>query len=597
MSQAIQATSDPAEEALDAGDSAWVAPGAASVTFLSAVPRDFARSRLICSLGVETGVPGETPIDESPKRDDIVELPRERFAVSARTSPWAIYNVGVLLGVEPVLQTLPDEEVAQLVDQAYDRFERERDAAERRPEHAAPAYSLTGHDEGGVSDGGIEEAIRQSSVASDRDLLTLDGKGPVIRLVDAILFEALSRNASDIHVQPLADRTLVRYRVDGVLYVARELPHRLAHSLISRVKVMGQMDVAERHAPQDGRATVTVGTLRGGFHAAATPRSIDLRISTLPTSYGERAVIRLLDNARGTHLADFASLGMPPEVQSGLLDRASRSHGILLVTGPTGSGKTTTLYSLLRRIAGGEEMWAATQPKREIASDNVIGREGATRLETVSRRAASRAGELNVMTIEDPIEYELSTAGIAISQSQINVKKGVTFATGLRHILRQDPDVVMVGEIRDPETARVAMQASLTGHLVLSTLHTNDAASAVTRLVDLGAEAYLVAAALSAVMAQRLVRCVHAACGGVECTVCHGTGYSGRVGVFELLLVDESLRGMIARGAQLPEIREHARSRGIRTLLDEGQRLAAAGVTDEAEVRRVLQGMEEDLGV
>lgn len=597
MSQAIQATSDSVAGALNAGDSAAVAPGAASVAFLNAVPRDFARSRLICSLGVEPGVLGEATIDESPKKDDISELPRERFAVSARTSTWAIYNVGVLLGVEPVLLTLPDEEVAQLVDQAYDRFERERDAAERRPEHAAPAYSLTGHDEDGGSDGGIDEAIRQSTVASDRDLLTLDGKGPVIRLVDAILFEALSRNASDIHVQPLADRTLVRYRVDGVLYVARELPHRLAHSLISRVKVMGQMDVAERHAPQDGRATVTVGTLRGGSHGTATPRSIDLRISTLPTSYGERAVIRLLDNARGTYLADFASLGMPPEVQTGLLDRASRSHGILLVTGPTGSGKTTTLYSLLRRIAGGEEMWAATQPGREIGSDNAGGRAGSAQVHPANRRTASRAGELNVMTIEDPIEYELSTAGIAISQSQINVKKGVTFATGLRHILRQDPDVVMVGEIRDPETARIAMQASLTGHLVLSTLHTNDAASAVTRLVDLGAEAYLVAAALSAVMAQRLVRCVHGACGGVGCAICHGTGYSGRVGVFELLLVDESLRGMIARGAQLPEIREHARSRGIRTLLDEGQRLAAVGITDEAEVRRVLQGMEEDLGV
>lgn len=556
---------------------------AASADFLNAVPRDFARSRLICSQGRE-GPSEDGPSAPTAGDESSLCLPRERFAVSIRTSPWAIYNVGVLLRVEPAVEVLPEEEVAQLIDETYDRFERERDAAQRRPEHAAPSYSLGVGDDGDLGDGSVEDAIRRTATASDRDLLTLDGKGPVIRLVDAILFEALSRNASDIHVQPLADRTLVRYRVDGVLYVARELPHRLAHSLISRVKVMGQMDVAERHAPQDGRATVTVGTLRLGGTAPAAPaapRSIDLRISTLPTSYGERAVIRLLDNARGTHLADFASLGMPPEVQDGLLDRASRSHGILLVTGPTGSGKTTTLYSLLRRIAGGEEMSTSS----------------ATGTPRVGRRPASRAGELNVMTIEDPIEYELSTAGIAISQSQINVKKGVTFATGLRHILRQDPDVVMVGEIRDPETARIAMQASLTGHLVLSTLHTNDAASAITRLVDLGAEAYLVAAALSAVMAQRLVRCVHGACGGTGCSVCHETGYAGRVGVFELLLVDETLRAMIARGAQLPEVREHARSRGVRTLLDEGQRLAAAGITDEAEVRRVLQGMEEDFGV
>jgi general secretion pathway protein E len=275
---------------------------------------------------------------------------------------------------------------------------------------------------------------------------------------------------------------------------------------------------------------------------------------------------------------DFPSLGMPTDVQRLLLDRASRSHGIVLVTGPTGSGKTTTLYSLLRRIAEGE-----------ASCDG--GAQGDARN---SVRATVRAGELNVMTIEDPIEYELSTTGIAISQSQINTKKGVTFATGLRHILRQIPDVVMVGEIRDAETARIAMQASLTGHLVLSTLHTNDAASAVTRLVDLGAESYLVAAALSAVMAQRLVRCLHGVCGGAGCRVCHQTGYAGRVGVFELLVIDEALRGMIAHGAQLPEIKEYTRARGRRTLLDEGRRLAAAGITDEPEIRRVLQGMEEE---
>ncbi|HEX8876098.1 MAG TPA: GspE/PulE family protein, partial [Phycisphaerales bacterium] len=521
---------------------------APSNEFLTRVPRDFARSRLICSLG-RTG-------------EAVDGVPVERFAVAARTSPWAILNAGVRLGVEPRTCELPEEQVARLIDAAFDRIERERDAATRRPENSAPTYALELDD-----DGGVEDALRQTAAASDRDLLTLDGKGPVIRLVDAILFESLSRNASDIHVQPLADRTLVRYRVDGVLYVARELPHRLAHSLISRVKVMGQMDVAERHAPQDGRATVTMGS---AGHSDAR-RSIDLRISTLPTSYGERAVIRLLDNARGTHLADFASLGMPEEVQAALLDRAGRSHGILLVTGPTGSGKTTTLYSLLRRIARGDE--AAPQGRRS------------------GQQRGSRAGELNVMTIEDPIEYELSTTGIAISQSQINVKKGVTFANGLRHILRQDPDVVMVGEIRDTETARIAMQASLTGHLVLSTLHTNDAASAVTRLVDLGAEPYLVAAALSAVMAQRLVRRTHAVCGGSGCAECHATGYAGRVGVFELLLVDDALREMISHGATLPRIVEHARARGVRTLLDEGRRLTEAGVTDEAEVRRVLQGM------
>lgn len=532
-----------------------------STAFLERVPREFARSCLVCSLGRIASREGED------------SAPRERFAVGLRTSPWATHNVGVLLGVEPVPEVRPDEEVAKLVDDAYARAEREQNANPRRDGAEAPAYDLA------VGGGGVEDAIEQTALSSERDLLTLDGKGPIVRLVDAILFESLSRRASDIHVQPLADRTLVRYRVDGVLSVARELPHRLAHSLISRVKVMGQMDVAERHAPQDGRATVTVGSTGTGRVA---PRSIDLRISTLPTSYGERAVIRLLDNAKGTFLADFASLGMPADVEAGVLDRARRSHGILLVTGPTGSGKTTTLYSLLRRIAGADEPVAGA------------GLGTGARPRNASDRSGARAGELNVMTIEDPIEYELSTAGIAISQSQINVKKGVTFATGLRHILRQDPDVVMVGEIRDTETARIAMQASLTGHLVLSTLHTNDAASAVTRLVDLGAEAYLVAAALSAVLAQRLVRRLHAGCAGRGCDGCLGAGYAGRVGVFELLLIDETLRAMIAQGAQLPRIREHARQRGVRTLLDEGRRLVAAEITDEAEVRRVLQGMEED---
>ncbi|MBX3388496.1 MAG: type II/IV secretion system protein [Phycisphaeraceae bacterium] len=468
-----------------------------------------------------------------------------------------MHNVGVRLGRTAVVTIAEDEEIARLVDRAYDN------AAAKQS-----TTSATGTETFAAEPGDVDAAIEQSLRASDRDLLNLDGKGPVIRLVDAMLFEALSRQASDIHLQPLADRTLVRYRVDGVLFIAREVPHTLTHALISRIKVMAQMDVAERNAPQDGRATVTMGRSRGGDRTA---RSIDLRISTLPTNYGERAVIRLLDNARGSHLADFSSLGMPQNVRTALLDRVERSHGIILVTGPTGSGKTTTLYTLLRHIATGGDTGHVPQ----------------------ARRSGRNRGDLNVMTIEDPIEYELSTTGIAISQSQINPKKGVTFATGLRHILRQDPDVVMVGEIRDAETTKIAMQASLTGHLVLSTLHTNDAASAVTRLVDLGAEPYLVAASLSAVMAQRLVRRLHFSCRGSGCAGCLQTGYSGRLGVFELLLVDETLRDMVSRGGQLVSIREHAAECGMRTLMDEGKRLVREGQTDESEVRRVLQGMED----
>lgn len=314
---------------------------------------------------------------------------------------------------------------------------------------------------------------------------------------------------------------------------------------------------------------------------------MDLRISTLPTSYGERAVIRLLDNSRGRHLGDLESLGMPEAVRSAFLERATRSSGIVLVTGPTGSGKTTTLYATLSHIAAGH----ADGPPLAGAA------RGTHEL---------RDCGFNLMTIEDPIEYELSTVGLAISQAQVNTKKGVTFATGLRHILRQDPDVIMVGEVRDAETARIAIQASLTGHLVFSTLHTSDAATAVTRLVDLGVEPYLVSASLSAVLAQRLVRRVHAACGGAGCHSltaagagdvaggCFGTGYQGRVGLFELLTVHEGVRERISRGATAAEIRAAARASGMRTLVEEGRRLIAAGLTTEAEVLRVVHGTGDD---
>lgn len=243
---------------------------------------------------------------------------------------------------------------------------------------------------------------------------------------------------------------------------------------------------------------------------------------------------------------------------------AAPGAGIVLVTGPTGSGKTTTLYTTLR--------WLATR-----------GGEGAG--------GGLDGGDLNIMTIEDPIEYELATAGIAISQAQVNSKKGVTFASGLRHILRQDPDVVMVGEIRDAETARIAIQASLTGHLVFSTLHTNDAATAVTRLLDLGVEPYLVASSVSAVLAQRLLRLTHRACDGGGCGACFGSGYSGRTAIFELITVDDAAQGMIARGAPAGEIRSHARACGVRSLREEGGVLVRAGRTTAAELERVVGGL------
>ncbi len=354
----------------------------------------------------------------------------------------------------------------------------------------------------------------------------------------AVLFHALGKGASDVHLQPLPTGTLVRIRVDGVLHDVREIPTEIAVAVTSRIKVMGRMDIAERRAPQDGRATVTIGD-----------RPADLRISTVPTSHGERVVVRLLDRERQP--CSFEALGMPEHVATPYIDRASRTNGILLVTGPTGSGKTTTLYATLGRVG---------------------------------------AARVNVMTIEDPIEYELSLTGVRASQSQVNAKKGVTFATGLRHILRQDPDVVMVGEIRDAETARMAIQASLTGHLVLSTLHTNDAPSAVTRLVDLGVEPYLVASSLSAVLAQRLVRLTHAACAGAGCDTCLSSGLLGRSGVYELLVVDDEMRALIGQGVRTKDLRDAARRGGMRTLIEEGERVVHEGISTRAEVDRVLLG-------
>jgi len=383
------------------------------------------------------------------------------------------------------------------------------------------------------------------SALADRDLLSTDGKAAVAQLVDRVLLHASRARASDVHIQPLEDRLIVRIRIDGVLQNLKELPSSLAAPITSRIKVLGSMDIAEQRVPQDGRATVKVGS----------GRSIDLRISSMPTSFGERVVLRLLESSESREHTSLSALGMPSEVEVAYRERAGRSTGVILLTGPTGSGKTTTLYATLRWIA------------------------------------ARGSGELNVMTVEDPIEYQLSTDRLAISQSQVNNKKGVTFATGLRHILRQDPDVVMVGEIRDSETARTAIQASLTGHLVFSTLHTNDAASAVARLIDLGAEPYLVASSLSAVLAQRLVRRMHRECQGGGCETCLQTGYLGRTGLFELLLVDERIRELVSTGGSTDAIRRAALGAGMRLLEDDGARLVESGVTTEDEVRRVAIGV------
>jgi len=402
-------------------------------------------------------------------------------------------------------------------------------------------------------------------VATSDDLLDVVNRPPVIRLVNDILFRALQLRGSDIHVHPYETKIQIRYRIDGILYDVLSLNRNVLPLIISRIKVMAGMDIAERRLPQDGRCSVRLGA-----------REVDLRISTVPTSYGERSVLRLLDKSTG--LFGLNELGLWEDDLKKLDSLLSRSHGVIFVTGPTGSGKSTTLYACLNRI---------------------------------------NSAEKNVITIEDPIEYQLE----GISQIQVASKKGMTFATSLRHVLRQDPDVIMVGEVRDIETARMAIQSSLTGHLVFSTLHTNDSAGAVSRLLDLGVEPYLVSSSLIAIIAQRLVRKVCPDCraeykptphelrelglGDVEasglaedggkffvgagCDKCFQTGYRGRTGVYELMLINEEIQDLIYKRESAGKIKKVALNAGLQTLRMDGARKVIDGITTIAEVLRVTQ--------
>ncbi len=396
-------------------------------------------------------------------------------------------------------------------------------------------------------------------VESSDDLLDVVNRPPVIRLVNDILFRALQMRASDIHIHPYETRLQVRYRVDGILYDTLTLNRNVLSLIISRIKVMAGMDIAERRMPQDGRCSVRVGQ-----------REIDLRVSTVPTSYGERSVLRILDKSTG--ILTLEQLGFAEEDRAGFDKMINRSHGVIFVTGPTGSGKSTTLYACLNRIDSREK---------------------------------------NVMTVEDPIEYQLD----GISQMQVATKKGMTFVNALRHILRQDPDVIMVGEVRDRETAGMAIQSSLTGHLVFSTLHTNDAAGAVSRLLDFGVEPYLVSSSLICVLAQRLVRKICPDCRqayeppahelrevgvaspgkntvfymGAGCSKCFETGYRGRTGIYELMTVTEEIREMIYRRETAGTIKKKAIEQGMQTLRMDGARKVVSGVTTIAEVLRVTQ--------
>jgi general secretion pathway protein E len=396
--------------------------------------------------------------------------------------------------------------------------------------------------------------VREAAEAGEdlEQLRDMASEAPVIRLVNAMIAQAVEKRASDIHIEPFEKEFRVRYRIDGVLYNQAPPPRELKAAIISRVKLMAKLNIAERRLPQDGRIKIRI-----------LGREIDLRVSTLPTLYGESVVMRLLDRSAG-EFYDLTRLGFDDQMLARMEHFTSLPHGIFLVTGPTGSGKSTTLYSALKRI---------NQPDKKI------------------------------ITIEDPVEYQMD----GINQIHVNPQIGLTFASGLRHIVRQDPDVIMVGEIRDRETADIAIRAALTGHFVYSTLHTNDAPSAITRLVDMGVENYLITSSLVAVLAQRLVRLICPNCKvpdgvrttpdgetvecwrGAGCEQCLGSGYLGRIGIFEMMEMNDELRRLIMRNADAAEITAAARRNGMRTLREDGWMKVRQGVTTADEVLRVTQ--------
>ena len=408
----------------------------------------------------------------------------------------------------------------------------------------ATAYAGAGGDASQVADefdADLDLTKLLQDVPAIEDLLESSDDAPVIRMINALLTQALREGASDIHIEPFEQTSVVRFRIDGSLRdVVR--PRKAIHaSLISRIKIMAQLDIAEKRLPQDGRITLRVGG-----------KGVDVRVSTLPTGHGERAVLRLLDKEAGR--LDLSHLGMSPDLLPQFDTLINQPHGIVLVTGPTGSGKTTTLYAALSRL---------------------------------------NASTTNILTVEDPIEYDL----IGVGQTQVNARIDMSFSKALRAILRQDPDVIMIGEIRDLETAQIAVQASLTGHLVLATLHTNDAAAAVTRLLDMGIEPFLLSSSLLGVMAQRLVRklCVHCKTNdghtwqAVGCEKCGSTGYQGRVGVYELLQTTDEIRAQIHNRASEAEIRQAAQKVGMKTMREDGERWLRDGTTTQAEVLRVTK--------
>jgi general secretion pathway protein E len=513
------------------------------------------------ALAVQLDLPFLDRIDTEAVPDDLLKRIPINFAKQARVLPLgrtgdavrvavadpldtaAQESLGQLLGEPIAPEVAPPQLVVDAINQVYDR------AAD---EHEKLMEDLETED--------LESVAHE--LEEPADLLEADDEAPIIRLVNSLMFRAVKERASDIHINPEEKDISVRYRIDGVLREVIRPPKRFQASIASRIKIMGGLNIAEKRLPQDGRIRIKIAG-----------KDVDIRLSTVPTANGERIVMRLLD--KSNVVLDLGLLGFEPwqrKIMDGLVTRA---HGIVLVTGPTGSGKTTTLYGALAQI---------------------------------------NSPDLNILTIEDPVEIPLKGVG----QVQVNPKIELTFASGLRSFLRQDPDVIMVGEIRDLETAEIAIQASLTGHLVLSTVHTNDAAGAVTRLVEMGVQPFLVASSLCGVLAQRLVRVLCKECRqayvptaeerqmaglteeilrqagspthlyrAVGCPQCQGTGYQGRTGIYELMLIDDEVRQLVLKNVDSNTIKKAAVEHGMLTLLQHGAFKVAQGITTAAEVLSV----------
>ncbi len=493
----------------------------ASVEYIQKVPIDFSRQYSIIGLAGNGG--------------------KIEIATADPFDTFPIDEASMLMGrvVTPVIA--PREAIRTFISDAYEMDLASVDSV---------LGSLESNDLAGLT----------KEVSENEDLADMANAAPIVKLINTLLFQSLKMRASDIHVQPYEKHVQVRFRVDGILHDIMRVPKPVQEAVISRIKVMGKMDIAERRLPQDGQTSFIAGG-----------REVDVRISTIPSAHGERVVMRIQDKSTGIYRLD--KVGLLEEDYNAFLRLINMAHGIILVTGPTGSGKTTTLYAALTEI---------NHPDK------------------------------NIITVEDPIEYLLP----GISQIQVAVKKGMTFATGLRHIVRQDPDIIMVGEIRDIETAGISIQSALTGHLVFSTLHTNDAPGAVSRMLDLGAEPFLVNSSLLAVVAQRLVRKVCEYCAeeyspdsaqlagfglkpddvpdgklvkGAGCDQCSNTGYVGRMGIYEILSVDDAVKDQIMRRASAAEIKKSAVERGLRTLRMDGVHKALMGLTTLDEVQRVTQ--------